>query len=193
MTNDIRRNIFLCGLGGQGIVFLTRLLAQTAVSLGWPVMVSETHGMSQRGGSVVSHLKIGGNQAPLIPRGRADLLLALDPDEALRYLTYLKPGGAAFVNVDAAGWARRQTEALAAHLERLHMAVHTIPAAEMALEMGVPAVANVILAGFALAHDALPLPLDAVRDTLRRIAPRSPELNLQALELGLRAGQTVAP
>ena len=85
----------LAGLGGQGVVFLTRLLAQTAVALGHAVMVSETHGMSQRGGSVISHLKIGGDEAPLIQRGTADVLLALEADEAVRNLPFLRRGGLA--------------------------------------------------------------------------------------------------
>ena len=76
--------LILVGLGGQGVVFLTRLLSKTALALGQPVMVSETHGMSQRGGSVISHLKIGGDEAPLIHRGAADALLALEADEAIR-------------------------------------------------------------------------------------------------------------
>ncbi len=189
----MRRNIFLCGLGGQGIVFTTRLLAQTALGLGESVMVSETHGMSQRGGSVVSHLKIGGDQAPLIPRGRADLMLALDPDEAMRYLTFLRRGGVAFVNAAQEEWDRRLTETLQERMARLEMQALPIPAAEMALALGVPAVANVILVGFALAHPALPLPADAVRQTLSRLAPRNPELNLQALEQGLQKGMEVIP
>ncbi|MDP7346053.1 MAG: 2-oxoacid:acceptor oxidoreductase family protein, partial [Anaerolineales bacterium] len=58
--------LIITGLGGQGVVFLTRLISNTAVALGQLVMVSETHGMSQRGGSVISHVKIGGSEAPLI-------------------------------------------------------------------------------------------------------------------------------
>ncbi|MDP7346499.1 MAG: 2-oxoacid:acceptor oxidoreductase family protein, partial [Anaerolineales bacterium] len=58
--------LIITGLGGQGVVFLTRMISNTAVALGQPVMVSETHGMSQRGGSVISHVKIGGSEAPLI-------------------------------------------------------------------------------------------------------------------------------
>ena len=74
---EIELRLIIAGLGGQGVVFLTRLLSETAASLDYPVMVSETHGMSQRGGSVISHLKVGGNQAALIGRGTADALLAL--------------------------------------------------------------------------------------------------------------------
>lgn len=171
--------LILVGLGGQGVVFLTRLLSKTAIALGQPVMVSETHGMSQRGGSVISHLKIGGSEAPLIRRGTADLLLALDQDEAVRNLPFLRQGGTVFVNSDNG----LRTE-VAEHLERLDIQVWALPASQMAVTLGAAAIANVILAGFAIAHPALPLPLDTLRETVEAIAPRGRELNLQALEAG---------
>ena len=120
--------LILVGLGGQGVVFLTRLLSKTAMALGQPVMVSETHGMSQRGGSVISHLKIGGSEAPLIRRGTADLLLALDPDEAVRNLPFLRRGGTVFVNSD-----NGLRPEVAEHLERLDIQVLTLPASQMAV------------------------------------------------------------
>lgn len=171
--------LILVGLGGQGVVFLTRLLAQTAVTLGQPVMVSETHGMSQRGGSVISHLKIGGNEAPLIRRGAADVLLALEADEAVRNLPFLRRGGLAFV--DAENGLRPE---VAERLEQFNLQVFSLPASQMALKLGSPAVANVILAGFAAAHPALPLPFEVLRQTLETIAPHGRELNLRALEAG---------
>lgn len=178
--------LILAGLGGQGVVFLTRLLAQSAVSLGYPVMVSETHGMSQRGGSVMSHLKIGGSEAALIARGTADALLALEPDEAVRNLPFLRPGGTVFVNGD--GGLRPE---VAEHLDRLGIEVLTIPATEMAVELGSAAVANVILAGFAAAHPSLGLPLDKMLETVESIARRGQSLNRKALQAGYQAGQAV--
>jgi indolepyruvate ferredoxin oxidoreductase beta subunit len=169
----------LAGLGGQGVVFLTRLLAQTAVALGHAVMVSETHGMSQRGGSVISHLKIGGDEAPLIQRGTADVLLALEADEAVRNLPFLRRGGLAFV--DAENGLRPE---VAGRLEQFELQVLSLPASQMAVSLGAPAVANVILAGFAAAHPTLSLPFETLRQTLATIAPRGRELNLRALEVG---------
>jgi indolepyruvate ferredoxin oxidoreductase beta subunit len=177
--------IILVGLGGQGVVFFTRLLSHTAMTLGYPVMVSETHGMSQRGGSVVSHLKIGGSQAPLIRRGTADILLALEPDEAIRNLTFLRKGGTAFVNTEN-GLRPEVTE----HLERLDINICTLPASQMAMELGSAAVTNVILAGFAAAHPALPLPFEALQETVQSLAPRGQALNLKALGMGFQAGQS---
>lgn len=171
--------LILAGLGGQGVVFLTRLLAQTAVALGHAVMVSETHGMSQRGGSVISHLKIGGDEAPLIQRGTADVLLALEADEAVRNLPFLRRGGLAFV--DAENGLRPE---VAGRLEQFGLQVLSLPASQMAVSLGAPAVANVVLAGFAAAHPTLSLPFEALRQTLETIAPRGRELNLRALETG---------
>jgi indolepyruvate ferredoxin oxidoreductase beta subunit len=176
--------LILVGLGGQGVVFLTRLLSQTAMALGQSVMVSETHGMSQRGGSVISHLKIGGSEAPLIRRGTADVLLALEPDEAVRNLPFLRRGGTAFVNTEN-GLRPEVIE----HLERLEIQVFSLSASKMAVELGVAAVANVILAGFATAHPILPLPIETLRETVKAIAPRGRELNLQALEAGFQLAQ----
>lgn len=169
----------LAGLGGQGVVFLTRLLAQSAVAMGHAVMVSETHGMSQRGGSVISHLKIGGDEAPLIQRGTADVLLALEADEAVRNLPFLRRGGLAFV--DAENGLRPE---VAGRLEQFGLQVLSLPASQMAVSLGAPAVANVVLAGFAAAHPTLSLPFETLHQTLATIAPRGRELNLRALETG---------
>ena len=173
--------IILTGLGGQGVVFLTRLLSQTAVSLGHQIMVSETHGMSQRGGSVVSHLKVGGSEAPLIHRGTADMLIALEASEAVRNLAFLRRGGTAYVNSED-GLPPELDE----HLARLGLQVRCLPVGQLAMEMGNAAVANTIMAGFA--H---PFPIENLRTTLAQIASRGRELNLKALETGFQFSQTV--
>jgi len=181
--NAVELNLILAGLGGQGVIFMTRLLAQTWVALGHPVIVSETHGMSQRGGSVISHLRIGGSEAPLIQRGTADVLLALEPDEAVRNLPFLRQGGHAFVNSE-----NGLRPEVAGHLERLHIQLRSLPATSVAVEIGSAAIANVVLVGFAVAFPSMPLSIEALRETLGAIAPRGRELNLQALEAGYRAG-----
>ncbi len=173
--------IIICGLGGQGVVFLTRLLANTAIAAGHEVMVSETHGMSQRGGSVLSHLKINGNQAPLIQHGAADLLLALEVDEAARHLGYLRAGGTAFVDAE-----RGLRPELDADIARLGLRVHCLPASKMAIALGAPAIANVILAGFAAAHPEMPLAYEALSHALEAGSGRHSDLNLAALEAGFR-------
>jgi indolepyruvate ferredoxin oxidoreductase beta subunit len=90
----------ICGIGGQGILFATRVLGHIALSRGEHVMGSEVHGMSQRGGSVISHFKIGSYSSPLVCEGEADILLAFEQNEALRNYHFLREGGCAVVNVD---------------------------------------------------------------------------------------------
>ena len=90
-------NILLAGVGGQGTVLAAKVLAQAALEKGWQVRTAETIGMAQRGGNVVSHVRIGnkGEQvhAPLVSRGTADLIIAFEPAEAARVLPYLAPAG----------------------------------------------------------------------------------------------------
>ena len=90
----VRKDIVLCGVGGQGTVLASRLISDAAMEKGVPVMSAETIGMAQRGGSVFSHLRLGeGVYSPMIARGEADLILAFEPGEAVRMLPYLKEGG----------------------------------------------------------------------------------------------------
>jgi indolepyruvate ferredoxin oxidoreductase beta subunit len=93
-----RQQIVLSGLGGQGILFVTRLLAETAISQGYRTLTAETHGMAQRGGVVVSHLKAGDFSSPLVRPGMADILILLKADNLMLHGSFLKVGGAVIVN-----------------------------------------------------------------------------------------------
>jgi indolepyruvate ferredoxin oxidoreductase beta subunit len=87
-------NILICGIGGQGVVYASKLLANRALQRGETVHTAETIGMAQRGGSVVSHVRIGDDcYSPLIPAGGADIIIGLEPAETVRNIGYLKPGG----------------------------------------------------------------------------------------------------
>ena len=95
----MNKDILICGVGGQGTVLASRIIAAAAMEEGSPVHSAETIGMAQRGGSVTSHVRIGeGAFAPMIPFGAADMLLAFEPGEAVRNLRYLRQGGVAVVN-----------------------------------------------------------------------------------------------
>lgn len=97
--NKMNKNILICGVGGQGTVLAAKVLSQAALSSGQKVFSAETIGMAQRGGSVVSHVRIGENIfSPLIPQGQADLIIAFEASEAVRNITYLKDGGMVIVN-----------------------------------------------------------------------------------------------
>jgi len=89
----------IVGIGGQGILFSSKVLGKVALDRGENVMGSEVHGMAQRGGSVISHFKVGHYQSPLVKAGQADVLLAFDQNEAVRNLHFLKEGGSLVINV----------------------------------------------------------------------------------------------
>jgi indolepyruvate ferredoxin oxidoreductase beta subunit len=98
MNNDVK-NIFLAGVGGQGTLLASEILSETLMTAGFDVKKSEVHGMSQRGGSVTSHVRYGQRvYSPLIPEGMADVLFGFELLEAYRYLPMLRPGGAVVVN-----------------------------------------------------------------------------------------------
>ena len=136
----MRQQIVLSGVGGQGILFLSRLLAEAAIAGGFPVLTSETHGMAQRGGVVVSHLKVGGFDSPLVRTGRADLLLVLKEENVALHRAFLADGGALVVNAPAPTDAGPRVR------------VHAVDADALALAAGVPHAVNLILLGFALAR-----------------------------------------
>ena len=184
MNSTNERKVIITGIGGQGIVFLTRLLSQTALELGQGVVVSETHGMSQRGGSVISHLKINGSDAPLIQRGSADVMIALDAGEATQNLDFMRRGGAVFVNS-----AEGLHASLAPPLERLDIRVLNHPATAVAVELGSPAAANIVMAGFVAAFSVLGLPYEDMIQTLKQISKKGSENNLRAIHAGFEAGK----
>lgn len=98
----MNKDVMICGVGGQGTVLASKIIAAAAMEEGSPVHSAETIGMSQRGGSVTSHVRVGeACYSPLIPFGSADVMLAFEPSEAVRNLRYLKPDGVAVVNTAA--------------------------------------------------------------------------------------------
>jgi len=91
--SKINQQIIISGVGGQGVLFVTRLMAEIAIAQKLPVLTSETHGMAQRGGTVISHLKVGDFASPLIRHGRADGMLALKAEGVAQFQGFVKPGG----------------------------------------------------------------------------------------------------
>lgn len=178
--------ILLAGIGGQGVLFAHQLLADCAVAAGLNVTGAETHGMSQRGGSVVSHLKIGDGSAPLIRQGTADFLLAFDAAEAYRNLSFVRRGGTVIVNYASGDFPN---EKVVGHLANLHVAARVLDADGIARRLGRVSAANVALLGFACTCDGFPLTREALRDALARIVrPQFLELNAQAFDAGVNAG-----
>lgn len=101
MKASLQQQILVSGVGGQGVLFVTRLLAEAAMARGLAVFTCETHGMAQRGGTVVSHLKVGDFHSPLIRAGQADGLVALKSENVVQHRLFLKPGGWVVANAGA--------------------------------------------------------------------------------------------
>jgi indolepyruvate ferredoxin oxidoreductase beta subunit len=185
--NEIDSKLILSGVGGQGVLFATSVFSETALALGCDVLGSETHGMSQRGGSVISHLKIGDYDSPLIRSGTADVLLAFDEQEAYRTLSFVRRDGLCFVN-SARGdfW----DEGVKGYLTGSGILAESWPADEIALRLGSPRSANLVLIGYALSVPGVPFGYEQVRGTIERITPpRFKDLNLEAFEAGYRREQ----
>ena len=176
--------ILLAGIGGQGVLFAHQLLADCAMAQGLDVTGAETHGMSQRGGSVVSHLKIGESTAPLIRQGTADWLLAFDAMEAYRNLSFIRRGGTVIVN----SAHPFNNEKLMQQLAAMNVILLTVDADSIAKNLGRASATNVALLGFASSCTGFPLTQDALRESIKRVMrPQFMELNLQAFDEGAKA------
>ena len=136
----MNQQILLSGVGGQGILFITRLLADAAIAKGLPVLTSETHGMAQRGGTVVSHLKAGDFSSPLIRPAQADGLLLLRDENLARHRFYLRPGG----------WIVMDAHAQPADAREMN--IHRVDAGGLAGQLGNYQSMNLILLGFGAAR-----------------------------------------
>ena len=186
----MNKNIVLCGVGGQGTVLASKLIAAAAMKKDIPVMSAETIGMAQRGGSVFSHIRMGeGLYAPMIAKGTADIIIGFEPGEAVRQLPYLREGGQVIVSQRAimpvtatlSGTpysGGEMTAYLKDHIPNL-IIVDTERACR---KIGSPKVLNLLLLGAAIHSGALGLNEDEIKDAVReRLPERFHELNFRAL------------
>ena len=182
----MKARIVLVGIGGQGVLFATRLLEQAGLARGLPVIGSETHGMSQRGGSVVSYLKLGGFHGPLVERGRADLLYGLARDETIKGLPYLAKAGTCFANLSG---LHLLPQPLREATTEAGLEVRWVDALGIASSLGSPKLTNVVLVAASSTDKASPFSTDEYEAVLRRISPpRFLEPNLRAFEAGVERG-----
>ncbi len=194
-------NVMLTGVGGQGTVLAAKVLAQAAQEKGWHVRTAETIGMAQRGGSVVSHVRMGNDGeevfSPLIAHGTADLIIAFEPAEGARVLPYLAPSG---VLVSATTAVQPVTAALsndpyrgANVIQKLVTAFENapdqlviVPDEALLKQVGNRKALNTVLLASAIRTERLPLSLNDLRDALRVcVKPAFVELNLNAVEAAL--------
>jgi indolepyruvate ferredoxin oxidoreductase beta subunit len=189
-------NYLLAGVGGQGTLLASNVLAEVGLVAGFDVKKSEVHGMAQRGGSVNTHIRWDARQvySPLIGLAEADILLAFELAEALRYAGYLKAGGGAIVNQHfikpitvTSGGARYPTEAeLLRTFGRITDRLHIVPGTAIAQDLGNARVANVVLLGALSTLLDVPkaLWLQAIQF---HVPPKFLELNFEAFEVGRQA------
>lgn len=191
-------NVMLTGVGGQGTVLAAKVLAQAAQEKGWHVRTAETIGMAQRGGSVVSHVRMGNEgeevQSPLIARGCADVIIAFEPAEGARMLPYLAPKG---ILVSATTAVQPVTAALAKDSYRGEVVLQglreafsqvpdqlvIVPDNELLARVGNRKVLNTVLLAKAIGTGCLPLDLDDLRAAIRAcVKPAFVDINLRAID-----------
>lgn len=170
MEHNMKQQIIVSGIGGQGVLFLTRVIAQVAVNRDIPVLTSETHGMAQRGGTVLSCIKVGDFASPLIRTGLADLGLILWDANLDVHLGLLRTKDAAVINSITDGAGIR------------------LDAAGMARELGNAVLTNLVLLGAAVREDKIFCTSKDCEEAIRQLAPaRFVEQNIAAFHLGLEA------
>lgn len=184
------RNILIVGVGGQGTLLTSRIIAQVAVQLGYDVKVSEVHGMAQRGGSVVSQVRYGEKiYSPIIRKGDADVLMAFEKLEAARWLDYLKPGGKVIINNDRVDPLPVMTGKAKYPVDIEHRIAQLVPdttivdATSIALECGNVKAANVVMVG--ILAGAMGMPAEEVEKAITSMVPaKALEVNLKAFQEG---------
>jgi len=185
--------MIISGVGGQGVLLVTRIFAAFALREGYPLIGSEDHGMSQRGGSVMTHLKIGNFDSPIVKRGSADILLSLEKNEAYKTLYYLKPslngrdGGLCFINAPDPNYMNPDIQS---YLKEKGIQTYVFGADQLAKEMGSVQSANIALIGFASAHPRFPFPQDKLREAIEQVtAQKFREVSLKIFEKAFLEGQ----
>lgn len=190
-------NVIVTGVGGQGNVLITQLMGSALVRAGYHVTIGETYGASQRGGAVMSHLRISrqAQYGPLIPHGQADVILGLEPVETLRVLgQYGNPGVTVITNsrpvyplAVAIGTAHYPSvEEIVRALEGLSSRAWMINATDIALDLGASILANIVMAGALVGAGVLPLAVKEFELELQESLPADRlDLNLKAFRRGL--------
>ncbi len=183
-------NILIVGVGGQGTLLTSRIIAQVAVQMGYDVKVNEVHGMAQRGGSVVSQVRYGEKvYAPVIKMGDADILLAFEKIEAARWLDYLKPDGMVIINdekvdpLPVMSGKAKYPDTIHEKIAGLIDKTIVVDATTIAAQCGNSRAANIVLVG--MLSKAMGIPEDQVEKAITAIVPaKALEVNLRAFREG---------
>lgn len=186
----MNKDIILCGVGGQGTVLASKLIAAAAMKRDLPVMSAETIGMAQRGGSVFGHVRIGGNlYSPMIAEGYADLIIGFEPGEAVRMLPFLKPDGQVIVSRRAIlpvtaslSGSSYNGDEMIAYLKKHIQNLLVVNPEKACKEIGSPKILNTLLLGAAVSGGTLGFSEEEIIAVMKeRLPKRFHELNIKAL------------
>jgi indolepyruvate ferredoxin oxidoreductase beta subunit len=192
----MRYDIITAGVGGQGILSISAIIASSALRSGLFVKQAEEHGMSQRGGAVVSHLRLSDEpiHSDVVSRGRADMIVSMEPVESLRYLSYLSPGGTLLTAVEPVVNISNYPE-----IDEIIAAIDALPnsrlieATRLARKAGSTRASNMVMVG--AASHLLPVTDEAIKSYIREAfslkSETIVEINLRAFELGREAPRYV--
>ena len=188
----MNKSVMIVGVGGQGTLLASRILGDAMMSQGFDVKVSEVHGMSQRGGSVVTYVRYGDKvYSPIIETGEADILLSFEQLEAARFLPYLKEGGTVVTSTQQIDpmpvitGAAAYPEDILAKLRALGLQVDAVDALEIAEQAGSAKAINIVLMGRLARY--FDVPQDEWQKALERVVPaKFLALNQKAFALGMQ-------
>lgn len=192
-------NLIICGIGGQGNILLSRMIGRTLARKGYFVSIGETFGAAQRGGSVSSSLRISEKKdyGPLIPKGRAHVILSLEPLEALRILNTFGNSDTIIITntqpIYPVGVLSKRFEY--PDLEKLRAAIHKLSQSpwflnsmKLAMELKSPIVSNIVMLGALIGSKKIPITIEEVEEEINNWFPLSKaDLNLRALNMGFNA------
>jgi indolepyruvate ferredoxin oxidoreductase, beta subunit len=194
MSNVNEFSIVLCGVGGQGTILASKILAQTAIRKGINCRVGETHGMSQRGGSVISHFRIGEDvEGAITPLGHGQLMLAFEPVESLRYINYMKSHAMVVLNTNPiiptsvnAGLATYPSlEKIKETITQYPLAITSFNATEIACKLGSAIALNMVILGASARMSNFPFEVDEMLKSIEELVkPQFLDLNVKAFKAG---------
>ncbi|MDR0900557.1 MAG: indolepyruvate oxidoreductase subunit beta [Methanobrevibacter sp.] len=194
--NDIFYNIYVCGVGGQGIIKTSVIICEAAMNEGYEVVMSEIHGMSQRGGVVSTELKIGDYKSSIIEESNADMILGFEPSEAVRALNKANNKTKIVFNTSPIipptltqfNQTYPDINKIIANLKNNFDYVYPIEGEKLAIESGSLLSLNMVLLGSAIANDTFPLSKEAIIKSMKNnLAPKFHDMNLKAIENGFYA------
>lgn len=194
-------NIILTGVGGQGLMSLASVLGEACVASDIQVVTQEQHGLAQRSGSISAHVRIGEAYSPMVPHGSADLIVAMEAMEALRYIEYLKLGGSIVmssrllhpvIETSMIVSQRRENleyitlENVKEKLLQVTEDIQIVDAGALSVEAGNPRTENIVLLGVASKRKGFPLTKEQLLEAVKSIVPeRTIQENIRAFELGM--------